>query len=427
MNIQKYVDYLKHLPVQLVICLALAILVGPSLNDGVIQFLYTASCVIKDILITVLPIIIFAYIFDALIGLDKKAPLLLMTILVMVFLSNFLGVMVSGGVASIFLPLLTPFKGDVKLAQEVVVQPFFELNLPQFISPDMAMFAGITTGLIASFFKIEAAKPLGKRLHKAVTWFLHKTFIPMLPIYVTGFVLKLQYEGSLATLIQNYFQVFILAISLIILYIGFLYYMGSDFRLKQFLNHLQNMLPAGLTGFSTMSSAATMPVTLEAAEKNLKDPRFADLIIPTTVNIHLLGDVLAIPMTGLALLWFKTGSLPDLNTYLFFAMMFAIAKFSCAAVPGGGVIIILPILQKYLGLDQELITLLTTIYILQDSIFTASNVMGNGAFAVIVERVCLFLFGNGNNGDDNEEELYKKARIFEGSDMEPCVRRITRN
>ncbi|MBX9977813.1 MAG: dicarboxylate/amino acid:cation symporter, partial [Alphaproteobacteria bacterium] len=272
----KYLNYLKPLPVQLVLCLVAALSFGHLLDYAVIQSLYTASCLIKDVLVAVLPIIIFAYIFDALLGLNKKAPLLLVTILVMVFLSNIVAVMVSGGVAGLFLPILTPFKGDMKLAQDIIVTPFFELHLPALLSPDVAMFTGIGAGLLASFLKIEAAKSFALTLHKAVTWFLHKTFIPVLPLYVTGFVLKLQHEGSLITLVHSYFQVFILAISLIVVYVAFLYFVGSGFRFQRFVIAVKNMLPAGITGFSIMSSAATMPVTLEASEKNLKDPRFAD-------------------------------------------------------------------------------------------------------------------------------------------------------
>lgn len=423
MPIQYCIRSLKSLPVQLILCVVLSLFFGHYLSESVIKGIYTASCIVKDVLIFVLPVIIFAYIFDALIGLDKKAPLLLATILIMVFLSNVIGVLVSGGVASCVLPLLPFMSTSLSIAPTHVLNPYFQLSLPSLLSPDSAMFAGIACGLLASFLKISQAKPIATFLHKAVTLFLHKTFVPLLPIYVTGFVLKLDFEDTLSPLIQSYSQVFILSISMIVAYIGVVYYIGSGFRLKRFLESVKNMLPAGVTGFSTMSSAATMPVTLEATEKNLKDPRFADLIIPTTANIHLLGDVLAIPLTGLALLWFKTGSFPAMGDYLFFAVMFGIAKFSCAGVPGGGVLVILPVLHKYLGLDQEMITLMTTLYILQDSIFTASNVMGNGAFAMVVERVCRFFFGNGDDSED-EEPVVKKKPALEPLTLEPCVRRV---
>ena len=40
-----------------------------------------------------------------------------------------------------------------------------------------------------------------------------------------------------------------------------------------------------------------------------------------------------------------------------------------------------------MGLNSEMVSLVATIYILQDSVFTASNVMANGAFALITRQL----------------------------------------
>ena len=148
------------------------------------------------------------------------------------------------------------------------------------------------------------------------------------------------------------------------------------------------MLPAGITGFSTMSSAAAMPVTLKATEKNTRNPQFAHLIVPTTVNIHMMGDALGIPLIGMAVLFFSGGALPSFEGYLSFVLYFCLAKFSAAGIPGGGVIVLLPVLQTHLGLTPEMTSLVATLYILQDPIFTGSNIMGNGAFALLIQKMC---------------------------------------
>jgi Na+/H+-dicarboxylate symporter len=186
---------------------------------------------------------------------------------------------------------------------------------------------------------------------------------------------------------HSYAHVFVITVALLVAYLSFFYFVGSGFQPRKALRSIQTMLPAGITGFCTMSSAATMPVTLEATEKNLKNPAFADLIIPTTVNNHLLGDALGLPLMGLAILLVNGQSFPALAAYALFAFSFCIAKFSTAGIPGGGVIVLLPVLESHLGLTPEMLTLITTLYVLQDSIFTSTNVMGNGAFAMICERV----------------------------------------
>lgn len=402
--ILRRVSLLKQLPIQLLLCVVAVLILGPWIDEPVVRIFFTASGIIKSILMFILPLIIFTYLFDALLGLDKRAPLLLLIILVSIFISNFMGVLVSGSVGYFILPLLSKgsaiashmaaassMGASIPIDQTHAITSYFDLTLPRLLSPDLAMFIGIVAGLSLNLFKVPWSFSVSKRLHAGITWFLQKMFVPVLPIYVTGFVMKLQYEGALVSLIHSYFQVFILSLSLIVIYILGMYYIASGFRYTTCVKYIKNMFPAGLTGFSTMSSAAAMPVTLDACEHNLKDPRLADILVPTTANPHLVGDVLAIPLTGLALLWFKFGYFPDFNQYLLFAVIFAITKFSCAGVPGGGVIIILPVLHQYLNMDQELISLMTTLYILQDSIFTGSNVMANGAFAIIVERIYRFV------------------------------------
>jgi len=78
---------------------------------------------------------------------------------------------------------------------------------------------------------------------------------------------------------------------------------------------------------------------------------------------------------------------PDFSTYLIFTIFYCLTKFSAAGVPGGGVLVILPVAQAYLGLSPEMATLLFTIYVLQDPLITAANVMGNGAFALITAKI----------------------------------------
>jgi Na+/H+-dicarboxylate symporter len=150
---------------------------------------------------------------------------------------------------------------------------------------------------------------------------------------------------------------------------------------------VKNILPAAATGFGAMSSAAAMPLTILGAEKNAKDKSLAASFIPATVNIHLIGDCFAIPIFAFAIL--KSFGLPEpsLSSYLIFASYFVLAKFSVAAVPGGGILVMLPILEAYLGFNTEMLTLITALYLLFDPVITAANILGNGAFALILEKL----------------------------------------
>jgi Na+/H+-dicarboxylate symporter len=147
------------------------------------------------------------------------------------------------------------------------------------------------------------------------------------------------------------------------------------------------MAPAWLTAVSTMSSALSMPVTMLSTEKNVKNKELSGSVISATVNIHLFGDCLAIPIFAYALLKNYGMEEPSLYTYSVFTIFFVIAKFSVAAVPGGGIIVMAPILEKYLGFTSEMLPLIITVYIIFDPIITGFNVLGNGAFAQLIDNI----------------------------------------
>lgn len=378
---------LKSLPVQLVICVIVALLIGTHVDISTVRLFYSFACVIKDVLMIILPLVIVTYIASALLALEQRAPLLIICIILMVCLSNIAAVFTSYFVGQLVLPWLTAGKIiNLTIAQDNIT-PFFTLPLPNLLDPSHALIIGMGYGLFFSFYRLPQAKIFALKMRDYVTLFLRKGFIPFLPVYVFGFVLKMQAEGNLVALFTNYGQIFLVICLLLAVYITFVYALAHGFKPKEFIASLRNMLPAGLTGFTTMSSAASMPVTLAATEQNIKDSGFSQLIIPATVNIHLLGDALGIPLIGLAILQLAGFPMPGIEQYTIFAAYFCMAKFSSAAIPGGGVLVLLPTLQIHLGLTPEMTGLVATIYILQDSLFTGSNVMGNGCFALICHRL----------------------------------------
>jgi Na+/H+-dicarboxylate symporter len=58
-----------------------------------------------------------------------------------------------------------------------------------------------------------------------------------------------------------------------------------------------------------------------------------------------------------------------------------------AAVPGGGIIVMLPVLEQHLGFSNEMLSLIMMLYILFDAVSTTANVLGNGAFSVIFTKI----------------------------------------
>ena len=144
----------------------------------------------------------------------------------------------------------------------------------------------------------------------------------------------------------------------------------------------KNLIAPGITAFSTMSSAAALPLSIKAASKNIEDSNMANIVIPSTVNIHMIGDAICIPLIAMLILTAFGMPAPSLSQYITFAGLFTITKFSGAGVPGGSIFVMIPVLESALGFSGEMTALITIFYMLMDPITTTGNVIGNNLFVI---------------------------------------------
>lgn len=386
-------NFIKSLPVQLVISITLALILGSYFDSSVVALFYTLSACLIDVLLFILPWMIFAYIFTAITQIEQKSVFLILIIFLGITVSNLLSIFTAYFFGSSLLPLLgLQHSAELATKLQSTIAPYFRLNLPTLISTGTAMVAAVVSGIIISFIPNENAfknkmKGVVSYLTQGITFFLKKIFIPLLPIYVFGFCLKLSYDKALVYLFHSYGKAFLLSFAIIWIYIPLVFFVAARGNLSNALSHLKKMIPAGLTGFSTMSSAATMPVTLKCTEEATEDKNFADLMIPTTVNTHLLGDNITLTIGSLALLTIFGMQQPDFSTFVVFAFAYSMAALSCVGIPGGTVLIMLPVMQNFLGFTPEMLSAITTIYVLQDPFGTTANVVGNGGFALLIQRI----------------------------------------
>jgi Na+/H+-dicarboxylate symporter len=70
-----------------------------------------------------------------------------------------------------------------------------------------------------------------------------------------------------------------------------------------------------------------------------------------------------------------------------FIMMLGIVMVAAPGVPGGAIMAALGVLQSMLGFDETMQAIMIALYIAMDSFGTACNVTGDGAIAVIVNRI----------------------------------------
>lgn len=375
------------LPIKLVVTIALAFLLSDALSGHWVAGFYTISVLLKDILMLVLPFIIFSYLASAILNLKGKATFLIFGIFGLVIISNTLSVLVAYFTACSFAEYLPATLHNHLTASTVNILPLWKLPITNLTTPDKAMILGIISGFVCNFFHLDKLSYGIVQIKNYSTMLINKLFVPFLPFYVFGFTLKIGFEGSLKTMAASYAPVFFMNLAVVNIYIFIFYFVGNNAKITLTIQAIKNMIPAWITGFSTMSSAATLPVTIECVEKNIHNQKMSHITMPATANIHMIGDGINITLTSLALLMISGSHLPSFVEFLPYLWTYVFTKFSGSGVPGGGMIILLPVVEQHLGLSQELSSMVATLYIMQDSLMTASNVMGNGALAIIANKV----------------------------------------
>ncbi len=154
----------------------------------------------------------------------------------------------------------------------------------------------------------------------------------------------------------------------------------SKMRLRDFFKAIQ---PAVLLGFSTSSSAATLPVTMERVEKNLGvDEEVSSFVLPVGATINMDGTSL---YQAVAAVFIAQALGMDLTIaqQLTIVLTATLASIGAAGVPGAGIIMLVIVLQT-IQVPIEGIALILGVDRILDMVRTAVNVTGDAAVSVAV-------------------------------------------
>jgi len=340
----------------------------------------------KEILLFVLPAIVFFLVFSSFSQLSGGFMVFTGLLISLVCISNFTALMIAYPVGFFTQDFIVTTRA-ISAVESLKLTPYFELHLPKICSNTTALILGVLLGIYASSKDNVRLKRFAARGSVLVNLFLSRIFTPLLPIFILGFILKAQHDGLLTVLFKNFIPLLSVIIVLYVSYIGFLYMLVKGFRVAKALEALKNIFPATIIGFSSMSSAAAMPILIEGAKKNAKDKELPKRIVPFITNTHMMGDALAIPLMAMSLYIVEYGHLPSADKYLVFAIGYVLAKFASAGIPGGTILIMTPVLESKLGFTSEMSTIILTTYLLFDPFCTLGSLFGNGAFSIAFEKL----------------------------------------
>jgi Na+/H+-dicarboxylate symporter len=151
------------------------------------------------------------------------------------------------------------------------------------------------------------------------------------------------------------------------------------------LRHFKAMSPALVTAFSTSSSSASLPITIDCVEKRAGvSHRICSLVVPLGTSINMCGSALYECVAALFIAQAYNIQL-SFTTQFLTVVLSLLASFGVAGVPSGSLIAVLLIL-KALGLPQEGIGLIMAVDRLLDMCRTTTNVFADSCCAVLVAK-----------------------------------------
>ena len=374
---------------KIIIAIILGVLSSFIFPESIVKIFVTINSIFSNFLGFVIPLIILGLVAPGIAELGKGAGKLLGITTLIAYGSTLFSGFFSFFTTKWSLPILiekgTSFSNINDMAGSSIT-PYFTIDMPPVMSVTASLILAFLLGLGLTAVKGDTFKNALLEFRELITVVIVKAIIPVLPLYIFGIFMKITEEGQATVIMGLFFKVIIVIFIMHVMLLLFQYFLAGAISGKNPIKALITMLPAYMTALGTQSSAATIPVTLAQAKKNGVDPELADFVIPLCATIHLAGSTLKIVSCAYAIMW-MLGMPAGLDLFSGFILMLGITMVAAPGVPGGAIMAAVRILQSMLGFDQNAIGLMIALYITMDSFGTACNVTGDGAIALVMDKI----------------------------------------
>ncbi|WP_314791359.1 dicarboxylate/amino acid:cation symporter [Tannerella forsythia] len=371
------------------IAIASGIVLGQVMPAGMVRLFVTFNGLFGNFLSFSIPLIILGLVAPAIGEIGKGAGrLLLVTALIAYGSTIFSGFFTYFSASAVFPMLLAP---DTQLTvmenpETLMLTPYFIVAMPPLMDIMTALLLSFVIGLGLTVMSGDALHRVFINFRDIIARLIESVIVPLLPLHIFGIFLNItvsrQVTGIMTMFLKVILVIFVLHILLLLVQFAIAGWIGR----RNPLRLLMNMLPAYATALGTQSSAATIPVTLRQVIKNGVRENVAVFTVPLCATIHLSGSTMKIVACAMAILM-MSGEPVTLAQFGGFILMLGITMVAAPGVPGGAIMAALGPLQTMLGFNETLQALMIALYIAMDSFGTACNVTGDGAIAVVVDRI----------------------------------------
>lgn len=375
---------------RVIIAIIVGIICGSFFPEWAVRCFITFNSIFSNFLSFLIPLIIVGLVTPAIADIGKGAgKLLLITALIAYGDTVFSGLLSFFTSTGIFPSLIDRSQAAAAVASAQELEPFFTIEIPPLLNVMSALVAAFVMGLGISFFESNYLKRAFDEFRDIIAKTIEVALIPILPLYIFSIFLNMAYTGQAWRIINVFVAIIGVIFVMHILLLVFQYCIAGAIAHRNPFRALYNMMPAYFTALGTASSAATIPVTLAQAKRNGVSDGIAGFVVPLCATIHLSGSAMKITACAVALMLMQ-GMAIDPVQFFGFILMLGVMMVAAPGVPGGAIMAALGVLQTILGFNPDQQAVMIALYITMDSFGTACNVTGDGAIALVVDR----LYGN---------------------------------
>ena len=373
---------------RLIIAIIVGIIVGLVGPEWFVRIFVTFNNIFGNFLSFIIPLIIIGFVAPGITELGDGAGKLLGITAGLAYLSTVLAGSLAYFASSTIFPTFLQ-AGSLTLDADPeagLLETFIAIEMPPVFGVMTALVLAFLIGLGVAAVKADILKKALSEFQMIIDLVISKIIIPFLPIHILGIFANMTYAGQVATILSVFARVFIIILALHFITIVIQYLIAGSYAGANPFRLIKNMVPAYLTALGTQSSAATIPVTLERTKLNGVSDEIADFVVPLGATIHLSGSTITLVGCAMAIMMLSNVS-ASFADFLPFIMILGVTMVAAPGVPGGAVIAALGVLELTLGFDESMLSLMIALYIAQDSFGTACNITGDGAIAVIVNKI----------------------------------------
>ena len=368
--------------VRLISGVIIGLLVGPYLNDILLQIILSTKHILGQLILFLVPLIILGFIVSSIAKLDQKSSVIIGFSLAIAYISSVGAGLFSGSLGYTILPWLDI--PSTAATGRALPEMLFKLDIPPIFDVMTSLVLALMIGLGLLWTQSKPLEIAFDHFKEIVLLLVNRVLVPLLPLYIACNFALLSYVGSIQSQLPIFLIVIIIVILAHIVWIAILYTIAGLYAKKNPWEVLRHYGPTYLTALGTMSSAASLGVALQSAHKSkVLKPEITNFTIPFFSNVHLCGAMVTETFFVMTVSLVLYGHLPDVNTLILFVLLLGVFALGAPGVPGGALMASLGLITSMLGFDDTGIALVLTIFALQDSFGTACNIVGDGALSLM--------------------------------------------